>query len=191
MRKFIITILLTLVLSGGAYSKKPEVSVIDKNEDFIILLIENINSAAGKEKINVNAYNQILKNANSYCSSLDKKTYIVYEFVEDFSYHDWRWIRQTTFWGNLRSHIFQRFFCSDDMSDVFVIFDESHSIKAQNKFDDLFSELRKKGNQELTLHSQNAKEPNAILEITNEMYGSLFSHCFRHNLYCIIERKIN
>ena len=172
---FLSIVVLGLLLSGNGYAKKPEVSVIDKNENFIILLIENINSAAGKENVNASAYNQVLKTANSYCSSLGKKTYSVYEFEKDFSIHDWRWIRQVTFWGNRRSHIFQRFFCSNDMNDIFVIFTENHSIKSQNKLKYLFSELKKKANQELILHSKNAKKPNAILEITNSMYGSLFS----------------
>ena len=105
MKKLLGIVVLSLLFIVSAYAKKPEVSVVDKNEDFIILLIQNINSVAGKEKINVSAYNQVLKNANSYCSSLGKKTYMVYEFDEDFSKHDWRWIRQTTFWGNHKGHI--------------------------------------------------------------------------------------
>ena len=175
MKKLFSTILvLSLLLSGNGYAAKPSVDIIDKNENYIILLIKNVNANDKTGRKNITAWKNLFNSAISHCKNYNKDPYLVFERTDQNSQGyalDRRNIWQTTFLGSGRFHIFFRFHCEKNSEVLFKNFNQSFGDNFTSSYNNFYNSLRKKANQKLQPLSLNASKADGIFKVTDNLLG--------------------
>ena len=174
MKKLLSIIVLGFLLSGNAYAAKPSVDIIDKNENYIILLIKNVNANDKTGRKNITAWKNLFNSAISHCKNYNKDPYLVFERTDQNNQGwalDEREISQTTFLGSGRYHIFYRFHCEKNPEVLFKNFNQSFGDNFTSSYNNFYNSLRKKANQTLEPFSLNVSKADGIFKVTDNLLG--------------------